>query len=541
MKRMKTPRWLRRAFAAVVVSLCAVSAHSAPESSSGTSSTGSGAKPNTNKPTTQTTLDQALNQLKSDTPITVSEGTTASAIRGSTAAPPGSPQPFGAIVPRGTLSTDSENPGGEKDPALVPHRLVLPPRVAAGQVLPTGKLYLKDLPNAREIATRAASRLGQQSINIALLGQHKYMIADCLGVKVSVGQFNLQLGSPSISIVDEGVVARYTINHASFSAFKLRFRPDVTDLAQPCHFSGRVELGGSADNLVIELRYNPIIDVEKCRVGEPVHIYMHIDIGSIHLNPLPPGVSGLENAFKDMIVDAINDSLYYAQVIFGGTDPVPLILNQVVQTLDDVLEADCPTKNSNAGAGVSSTATSLASGATSAPTPTRRAAPPLQPPNDGRSAPGLSAPPGPGSAFEIVANAELKGRLGRMVIAFPGELKVSDTRIDITKAGSGPKIKTGFGSFTTELMPGNYDVTINGLKVAGVTVESHADTRVRVGVLHLNSTKKTRFDLFAPAGKSPAKTVYGEAILGLPIGNVDLEVSGQRESLVIADGKVTEY
>ncbi len=541
MKRMKTPRWLRRAFAAVVVSLCAVSAHSAPESSSGTSSTGSGAKPHS-KPTTQTTLDQALNQLKSDTPITVSEGTTASAIRGSTAAPaPGSSQPFGVIVPRGSLSTDSENPGGEKDPAFIPHRLVLPAGGAARRVLPAGKLYLKDLPNAREIATRAASRLGQQSINIALLGQHKYMIADCLGVKVSVGQFNLQLGSPSISIVDEGVVARYTINRASFSAFKLRFRPDVTDLAQPCHFSGRVELGGSADNLVIELRYNPIIDVEKCRVGEPVHIYMHIDIGSIHLNPLPPGVSGLENAFKDMIIDAINDSLYYAQMIFGGTDPVPLILNQVVQTLDDVLEADCPTKNSNAGAGVSSTATSLASGATSATPPARRAAPPLQPANNGPSAPGLSAPPGPASTFVIVTNTDLKGRLGRMVIAFPGKLKVSDTRIDITKAGSDPKIKTGFGSFTTELMPGNYDVMINGLKVAGVVVESHADTRVCVGVLHLNATEKTRFDLFTPASKSPVKTVYGEATLGLPSGNVDLEVSGQRESLVIADGKVTEY
>jgi lipoate-protein ligase A len=120
-------------------------------------------------------------------------------------------------------------------------------------------------------------------------------------------------------------------------------------------------------------------------------------------------------------------------------------------------------------------------------------------------------------------------------------VKGSDTRVDITKSGSDTKIKTEYGSFTTELMPGNYDVTINGIKVAGVAVQSHADTRVRVGVLHINATAKTRFDLFAPAGKSPAKAVYGEAHLGFPAGNVEIEVSGQRESLVIEDGKVTEY
>ncbi|MDB6128466.1 MAG: uncharacterized protein JWM35_2362 [Verrucomicrobia bacterium] len=538
---MKTWSELRRVLLVfVLIGFGGVAAGGEPTPSSET-------KPSTNKPTTQSALDQALAKAKAETPITVQEGSTAGAIRGITAAPsPGSPQPFGAIVKRGALSSDAENPDGEKDPAFVPHRLVLPAGSVSARVLPSGRKYLKDLPNAQEIATKAASKLGQQTINIALLAQHKYMIADCLGVKVSAGTFNLKLGAPVITIVDEGVVARYTISHVSFSAFRLRFRPDVTDLAQPCHFSGRVELGGSADNVVLELRYNPVIDIEKCRVGEPVHLYLHIDIGSVHLNPLPPGVSGLEDAFKDMTVDALNDSLYYAQVMFGGTDPVPILLNQIIQTLDDVLEVDCPTKNSNVGAGATQAASSVASGATNANAAATNASARIAAPAEAKStAPAGSTESAPsaasGGAFEIVPNAEMKGRLGRIVFSFPGETGHADTRIDITKSGSQAKIKTEYGNASAELMPGSYDVTINGIKVPGVTVQSHAETRMRVGTLHVNSAEKTRFNFYSAGGTTLLKTVYGEARLGFPVGALDIEVSGQRESVTIEDGKVTEY
>src|SRR5207253_3189314 len=58
-------------------------------------------KPSTDKATTASKLDAALAKAK-ETPITVSEGSTAGAIRGITAAP-GSPQGFGLVVKRGIL------------------------------------------------------------------------------------------------------------------------------------------------------------------------------------------------------------------------------------------------------------------------------------------------------------------------------------------------------------------------------------------------------------------------------------------------------
>lgn len=531
----------------------------------------------------------SLDKLDTDTSkITAAEGTTATAIRGATAAPPSSSARFGQTFKlRGQISSDSENNGNAQDPANVPHPLALPPSTMTPFALPAGKMFLKDLPNIQQIAANAGSRLGQQTINVALLGQHKYMIADCLGVKVSVGTFNLKLGSPSISIVDEGVVASYRIDHVSFTAFKLRFRPDVTDLAQPCHFSGRVELGGAANNVTIELRYNPVIDIEKCRVGEPGHLYLHIDIGSIHLEPLPPGVSGLEDMFKDMVVDALNDSFYYAQLLAGATDPTPMLLNQVSQTLDDVLEVDCPFKGSEVGnktvtavESASSRATSAARSASgpkpvgsvdgivgsSAVTPPKIGpvdgivgSSPAQPPDgvtaaSAASGPkpfqpvdgvvGSSPPPpatGRGGAFDIVANAELKGRLGHIVIAFPDGAKIREARIDIFKSGDANRIRTDYGNATVELLPGTYDLVIDGRKITGIPVQSHHDTRLHVGVLRLHGGKETRFDFFEPGGKERLHTYYGETDVGLPAGDVEIMINGQREKVTIENGVITDF
>ncbi len=393
--------------------------------------------------------------------ITVSEGSTASAMRGATAAPPSSgPGPrFAPRERRGQLSPDAENPHGERDPAFVSRPQAIFPAGAHQIILPAGRVYLKDMPNAQEITTTAARRVGDQTINVALLAQHKYMISDCLGVKVSAGTFSLKLGSPSIRIVDEGVVASYTIDSVSFTAFKLRFRPDVTDLAEPCHFSGRVELGGTARNITVALRYNPVVDIEKCRIGEPGHLYLHLDVGSMHLAPLPPGLSGLENVFKDMLVDALNDGFYYAQLLAGATDPTPMLLNQMIQTLDDVLEVDCPTKGSEAGKQATTAVASEASRATNITTGQGTFHPLV-----GMRLPPASAP----TPYELVADAGLKGRLGHIVIAFPAGTKIGGTRIDLFKSGDATKIRSDFGDVTIEILPGTYDLVIGGRKISGI-------------------------------------------------------------------------
>src|SRR5204863_539925 len=87
------------------------------------------------------------------------------------------------------------------------------------------------------------------------------------------------------------------VDTISFSVFKLRFRPDIFDAVEPCHFSGRYELGGEAKDVSIKLTYNPLVDIEKCQVGSPGNMEIKVDCGKVELHPLPQGVNDLGDKF----------------------------------------------------------------------------------------------------------------------------------------------------------------------------------------------------------------------------------------------------
>ncbi len=143
----------------------------------------------------------------------------------------------------------------------------------------------------------------------------------------------------------------------------------------------------------------------------------------------------------------------------------------------------------------------------------------------------------------IVANPELKGRLGRIVVAYPAnaDFKSAGPRTDIHKAGDAKRLRTDYGNFAVEMTPGTYDLNISGQAVAGVVVEPRSDTVVKVGVLRLNGTGNTRFDLFPGGGKKALQTLYGQSAVGLPPGTYEVEVNGQRELVTIGAGRITEY
>ncbi len=148
------------------------------------------------------------------------------------------------------------------------------------------------------------------------------------------------------------------------------------------------------------------------------------------------------------------------------------------------------------------------------------------------------AAPGP---FELSTNAELKGRLGRIIITYPGDTKIAGARTDIYRSGSSGKVKTEFGNVAAELVPASYDVEINGHKVVGVTVATRSDARVSVGVLRLHGSSNTRFDILEQGTQVKIQTAFGDADIGLPAGNYDVKVNGQTEKVTITNGEVTEY
>jgi hypothetical protein len=231
----------------------------------------------TTKPTTSS-LDSMKVDVSRIAPI---EGTTTTAIRG-------------------VLSADSENTGGQTDQ----HRIV--PAARPFVSMPPHSLgrsrRLKDDPAISEYIKTATWALKGFEVKTVLLAGHKYMVNQCLGMKVNAGEFALTVPDPDLRVVSDGLVLTFTIAHVAMNAFSVRLRPDPTDIIQPCHFSGVVGIGGGADNVRYELHFDPVLDVEQCRIGSMGQVHQVWRIGTLHLNPLPAAVSNLAG---DMIEDSL--------------------------------------------------------------------------------------------------------------------------------------------------------------------------------------------------------------------------------------------
>jgi len=149
--------------------------------------------------------------------------------------------------------------------------------------------------------------------------------------------------------------------------------------------------------------------------------------------------------------------------------------------------------------------------------------------------------PGSTSCCDIVANPDLKGRLGRLVVNFPEGANPGSTRIDVFKFGEPKALNGGYGGQIFDLLPGIYEVEISKKRLAGVSIQSAHDTRVKVGVLKVYTGGSTRIDVVDIDGQSPLAGGYGDQTIGLPVGMFQVKVAGQAETVTIEEGKVTEF
>jgi hypothetical protein len=153
------------------------------------------------------------------------------------------------------------------------------------------------------------------------------------------------------------------------------------------------------------------------------------------------------------------------------------------------------------------------------------------------------APPAAAAAgcCELTPNAGLPEGLGSIVVRYPGD-GAESTRLEVHAAGDASKaLGAEYGDATLELPPGTYDVTVGGRRVAGVGVQVGHDTRIRVGVLHVFAGDGTRVDLLDHASGTTLTGGYGEDLYGLPVGQVVVQIAGQRETALIEDGQITEF
>jgi hypothetical protein len=113
--------------------------------------------------------------------------------------------------------------------------------------------------------------------------------------------------------------------------------------------------------------------------------------------------------------------------------------------------------------------------------------------------------------------------------------------MDVFRSGETASIRGGYGNQTLDVLPGTYEVTISGKRLAGVTVRSAHETRIKVGVLHVYASDGTRVDLVDPASGEVLIGGYGEQIFGLPAGDVGVRIAGQTETVTITAGQVVEF
>ena len=127
------------------------------------------------------------------------------------------------------------------------------------------------------------------------------------------------------------------------------------------------------------------------------------------------------------------------------------------------------------------------------------------------------------------------------VVTYPTGTHDLKSRAETFKAGETKGLRTDYGDFVIEMPPGSYDLNIGGRLVTGIIVESRSDTQVHVGVLRLNASGETRFEIFEPGQKRSAGTYYGQTDVGLPPGSYEIDVNGQRETVTVTAGVITDF
>ena len=240
---------------------------------------------------------------------------------------------FGArkgVPPRGQKAQDppddDANEDDEPDPPKMLRKKGL--RLGAGSRAMGKPVRLDKYPDAQGFLRKVADAMTRKEINVSLIGGEKYMVNKCFGIKVRAGNFKLKLASPNARL--EGTAAKLTfrVERVSMNGISLRMRPS-TNLLKPCHFGKKFSVGGAASNVRIEFRFDPIMDFARCKFGSFGDIHTRVDIGNLNLKPLQ---NDLDKMAKNAVEDALNNIFKF--------DPT----DQLFQTIDDVLEVDCPGK-----------------------------------------------------------------------------------------------------------------------------------------------------------------------------------------------------
>jgi len=412
---------------------------------------------------------------------------------------------------KGILSTNTENENNEPDAVF---KGLITPAAFQRQLSQRGnKKHVSELENGLQIIKDIINKMIEKEYRFSLLHQHKYMIDNCLGLKVSAGEFDLRFSNPVIEINQVGKIKiKLEVDRINLSALKVRMRPRSPDLSDPnpCHFSGKFEIGGEVTNLTMKAEINP---VAQALTGAPGFCFFAFsedplikwNIGGLNLKPLQ---NNLDAVGKDMIEDALNSGmshLFYTRFVevsrailpeyFSGCEQAYAANKDIISAIPGAMSEESESRDKNS---VNKT-----------------------------------------SKWVITSVPNMKGVLGKLNTKFPEGV---DWSIDVRTAAEN-KFIINRSSYSKhgplqDIAPGTYNFQLNTVLVENVPIEKGKETRLKAGFLNIVSegvwqlydeTKK----IFLTSDNKPKK-------MALPVGSYQLNLGGQFFPVVIKDLETVE-
>ncbi len=137
----------------------------------------------------------------------------------------------------------------------------------------------------------------------------------------------------------------------------------------------------------------------------------------------------------------------------------------------------------------------------------------------------------------IISNPELLGVTGRVVVDAPEG--VSSFRVEVFEAGTRERVRDWYENADVDLLPGNYDIKLNGVLLTGVEVNRQMDSTIRCGALSVNLSDGSFWAVYDEAQETRFNSAYGSATIALPIGVYAVSIAGGWLRIEIVDGVVT--
>ena len=179
------------------------------------------------------------------------------------------------------------------------------PKGVSGRASGKDTKKLSEVPYADKILKEVMRGLKDREIDVALIRGEKYMINKCLGIKASAGTFALKLENPDLRLDGGGVKMTLNIPRIALHALKVRIRPNTNLMKNPCSFSKRHKVGGAAKDVKLVMRFDPVLDMQRCQLGGVGTPDIKWRIGELNLKPLQ---NDLDKIAKNMIEDALTNA-----------------------------------------------------------------------------------------------------------------------------------------------------------------------------------------------------------------------------------------